>query len=70
MGRVVVQQPIDLINLKREHVKRLANQNGAAGEAEVLATSVHCEARPKGRGLDTLMGGSEGKRHCGEAIEL
>ena len=50
-----MQQPIDLINLKREHVKRLANQNGAAGEANVLAANVHYVARPKGRCLDILM---------------
>jgi hypothetical protein len=41
-----VQQPLDLINLKREHVRRLANQKGAAGEAEVLANNVHYVARP------------------------
>ncbi len=50
-----VQRQLDLINLKREHVKRLANQNGAAGEADVLAANVHYVARPKGRGLDVLM---------------
>ena len=50
-----MQQPLDLINLKREHVKRLANQKGAAGEAEVLAANVHYVARPKGRALDILM---------------
>ena len=48
-------QPLDLINLKREHVKRLANQNGAAGEIEVLAANVHYVGRPKGLGLDILM---------------
>ena len=48
------QQALDLINLKREHVKRLANQKGAAGEAKVLATNIHYVARPKGRKLGTL----------------
>jgi hypothetical protein len=52
---MVVQRPLDLINLKRQHLKRLANQNGAAGEAEVLAANVHYVARPKGPALDTLM---------------
>lgn len=51
----ISQQPLELINLKREHVKRLANQKGAAGEAEVLATNVDFVARPKGRALDILM---------------
>src|SRR6185312_14359527 len=37
---IAVQQPVDLINLKREHVKRLANQRGAAGEAAALAANV------------------------------
>ncbi len=50
-----MQQPLDLINLKRQHVKRLANQKGAAGEAEVLAATVQYMARPKGRALDNLM---------------
>jgi hypothetical protein len=50
-----VQQPLDLINLKREHVKRLANQKGAAGEADVLAANVHYVARPKGPALNILM---------------
>jgi hypothetical protein len=49
------QPPLELINLKREHVKRLANQKGAAGEAEVLAAHVHFVARPKGSALDILM---------------
>lgn len=46
---------LDIINLKREHVKRLANQRGAAGEAEVLATNVHYVARPKAIALRVLM---------------
>ena len=50
-----MQQPLDLINLKRGHVKRLANQKGAAGEAEVLAANLHYTARPTGAALDILM---------------
>lgn len=50
-----MQQPFELINLKREHVKRLANQNGAAGEADVLAAHLHYVGRPKGAALDVLM---------------
>jgi hypothetical protein len=70
-----VQQPLDLINLKREHVKRLANQKGAAGELEVLAANVHYVARPKGAALDTRMAalrerGAAIKRSSFDAIAL
>ena len=47
--------PIDLINLKREHVQRLANQNGASGEAAALANNMHFVARPTGTRLEILM---------------
>jgi hypothetical protein len=52
---IIIQQPIDLINLKREHAKRLANQKGAAGKAAALAANVHCVPRPKGAALNILM---------------
>ena len=45
----------DLINLKREHIQRLANQNGAAGEAAVLALYSHYVPRPHGASLQNLM---------------
>jgi hypothetical protein len=48
-------QAVELINLKREHLKRLANQKGAAGELEVLAKNRHFVARPKGAALSLLM---------------
>ena len=48
-------EAIDLINMKREHVKRLANQKGAAGEAEALARNSRFVARPKGAALNILM---------------
>ncbi len=71
----VPQQPLDLINMKRQHVKRLANQKGAAGEATLLAANVHFVARPKGRALDILMAalGESGvivKRSSFDAIAL
>ena len=50
-----MQDAIDLLNLKREHIKRLANQKGAAGEAEALALNPHFVPRPKGAGLKQLM---------------
>lgn len=50
-----MQDAIDLLNLKREHIKRLANQKGAAGEAEALAINPHFVPRPKGEGLKNLM---------------
>jgi hypothetical protein len=70
-----VQQPLDLINLKREHVKWLANQKGAAGELEVLAANVHYVARPKGAALNILMAalrerGAVMKRSSFDAIAL
>lgn len=50
-----LSQAVELINLKREHLKRLANQRGAAGEFEVLAKNRHYVARPKGSALGLLM---------------
>ncbi|MBR0652750.1 hypothetical protein GXW78_24045 [Roseomonas terrae] len=47
--------PVDLINLKRNHIQRLANQNGAAGEQEILSSNRNLVARPKGHGLNVLM---------------
>lgn len=50
-----MQDTIDFLNLKREHIRRLANQKGAAGEAEALAMNPHFVPRPKGEGLKNLM---------------
>lgn len=70
-----MQHPLDLINLKREHLKRLANQKGAAGEVEVLAANVCYLARPKGAALNILMAALEEngvviKRSSFDAIAL
>jgi hypothetical protein len=48
-------QAVELINLKRKHLKRLANKKGAAGEVEALARNSHFVPRPKGPALRVLM---------------
>jgi len=45
----------ELLELKREHVQRLANANGAAGEAMALIGNNRFVRRPKGSSLRHLM---------------
>ncbi len=45
----------ELVNLKRQHILRLANQSGAAGEARILSDTTKYVPRPKGRQLNNLM---------------
>lgn len=45
----------ELLEIKREHVQRFANANGAAGEARALVDNSHFVRRPKGNGLKHLM---------------
>ena len=45
----------DLIAIKREHLKRLANQSGAAGEQHVLSENSALFPRPTGRELAALL---------------
>lgn len=45
----------ELINLKRQHIKRFANKNGAAGEAQFLANTARYAPRPKGARLAKLL---------------
>jgi hypothetical protein len=45
----------DLLEIKREHVQRLANTNGASGEAMALIDNSQFVRRPKGNGLRHLM---------------
>src|ERR1700735_4950910 len=45
----------DLLEIKREHVKRLANTNGAAGEASVVTKHSLIVKRPKGILLKHLL---------------
>lgn len=44
-----------LIAIKREHLKRLANQNGADGERSVLNDNSRLIARPTGKALRALL---------------
>jgi len=44
-----------LVALKREHLKRLANQTGAAGEQEVLSANAHLIPRPSGEALSAIL---------------
>jgi hypothetical protein len=45
----------ELLEIKREHVQRLANTNGASGEAMALVDNNQFVRRPKGNGLRHLM---------------
>lgn len=45
----------EIIDLKRRHALRLANQNGAAGEVHVLAQMPSYVPRPKGKQLANLI---------------
>lgn len=48
-------KPIELIQAKRAHLARLANQRGAAGEVQVLALREHWAPRPSKEGLKVLL---------------
>ncbi len=58
--------PLELIQSKRAHVARLANQRGAAGEQSSLADMEHWIPRPSGAGLKVLL---EELRIAGKAIK-
>ena len=45
----------ELLEIKREHLKRLANQRGAAGENFVLSNNTHLIPRPTGRALEAIL---------------
>lgn len=44
-----------VIQAKRQHLARLANQSGAYGEVSALAEMQHWVPRPKGNGLKVLL---------------
>ena len=50
-----MQTLAELINLRRQHLVRLANQNGAAGEAQILSEETGYLPRPKGQGAKNLL---------------
>ncbi|MBK9136621.1 MAG: hypothetical protein IPM15_20305 [Betaproteobacteria bacterium] len=56
--------PLQLVQAKREHAARLANQSGAAGEQLAIAAMEAWLARPSGNGLRILLAELErlGKR--------
>ncbi len=47
--------PLELIQAKRQHLARLANQSGASGEAMAIAEMEHWIPRPKGQELKVLL---------------
>jgi hypothetical protein len=47
--------PLELIQSKRAHVARLANQRGAAGEQASIEDMEHWVARPSGAALKILL---------------
>jgi hypothetical protein len=50
-----LQSLAELINLRRQHLVRLGNQNGAAGEATVLAETTGYLPRPTGQAAKNLL---------------
>ena len=48
-------KPIEIIELKRQHLERLANQKGAAGEVKALEEMEHWVPRPRGKALKVLL---------------
>ena len=61
-----VKRAFELIDMKRAHAERLANQGAAAGEVDVLAQNSNFLARPKGSALALLM---EALRETGVVIK-
>ncbi|MBU2514172.1 hypothetical protein KJ966_22785 [bacterium] len=48
-------KPIEVIELKKTHLARLANQQGAAGESILLEEMENWIPRPRGNGLKVLL---------------
>ncbi len=63
--------PLELVQSKRAHAARLANQHGAAGEQSSLAEMEHWMARPSGRRLTLLLDElrSDGKEIKGSSFD-
>lgn len=51
--------PIEVIEAKRQHLARLANQRGASGELSALAEMENWVPRPRGIGLKVLLAALE-----------
>lgn len=52
-------KPIEVIELKRRHLARFANQTGAEGEAHLVGSMSAWAGRPKGNGLKVLLSSLE-----------
>ena len=68
-------EPLEVIKSKKEHLARLANQTGAAGEAFLVTTMDDWIPRPKGQQLKNLLAALENsgiiiKRSSFDAISL
>jgi hypothetical protein len=50
-----IMTPLELIEAKRRHLARLANQHGAAGESAALVDMANWLPRPRGFGLKVLL---------------
>jgi hypothetical protein len=66
---------IDFINSKNQHLPRLSNESGAAGEIAVVSFSANWVPRPKGKELQVLLqelerAGTPIKRSSFDAIYL
>ena len=48
-------KPVELIEAKRKHLARLANQSGASGELAIIESMEHWLPRPKGAGIKVLL---------------
>lgn len=51
----LLMNPLEVIKDKRQHLARMANQSGAAGELSTLAEMEHWVPRPRGDGLKVLL---------------
>lgn len=47
--------PFEIIAAKRDHLARLANENGALGEQAAILSMERWQPRPKGLGLRNLL---------------
>lgn len=52
-------KPIEVIEAKKKHLARLANQSGAAGEVSAIESIENWVPRPRGKGLKVLLAALE-----------
>jgi hypothetical protein len=51
----IAMNPLEVIEAKRQHLGRMANQSGASGELSALAEMENWVPRPRGAGLKVLL---------------